>query len=130
MGSLIFCWIAGVAFPGFSVAGSAVLILSGFYEWNYEKVKRDVNARLEANGKNTWQVMFSFGIGSKNYQFEGSLEGDLSQTLIGQVQDESRKRTWRLKLEFLKEHYLGTHTELNEDSEDETGWIWLYPKTE
>jgi len=53
MGSLILCWIAGVAFPGLSVAGSEVLILSGYYEWNYEKVKRDVNARLEANGKDT-----------------------------------------------------------------------------
>lgn len=56
--------------------------------------------------------------------------GKLGQPLAGVVQDKSRQRTWRLKLEFLKEHYLGTHTELNEDSEDETGRIWLYPKTE
>lgn len=100
----------------------------GQYEWNGEKgTRKDVDATFTATGENSWGIKIWFTLDKKTYTYEGFLKGQMGEKLAGEVQNENKSGTYRLAMDYVKDHYEGMHFYLNEDGEEETGLIWLYP---
>lgn len=85
-------------------------------------------AHEESSGEEeNHDVVFHFRFNGRNHEYRGTAQGSLTPDgeLAGQVQNESRQRTFTFKGGFEKGVFKGTHAEIGRRGERRTGSLTL-----
>lgn len=99
--------------------------LKGTYEWT-DSAKGDLEAVFTPTGEGKWDVAFHFEFRGQPHTYAGTAEGTLEGgALKGRVLSDQRKRTFIFKGTFTDGEFHGTHAEVEDGNEHDTGTLTL-----
>ncbi len=99
--------------------------LSGNWVWSHRNNTGSLEAIFTATGDGTWDVVFHFTFRGKPRVFSGTAEGSLSGEFRGTIQNEAKDRTFKFRGSFEEGKFQGTHAEIEDGEEHETGTLTL-----
>jgi len=108
-----------------SADSAEVRQLTGGFVWNKNRTG-DLAAEFSPTGEGKWDVTFRFVFREQNHVYSGTAEGSLSAgELSGRVLNEGKSRTFVFRGKFEEGTFRGTHAEIEDDLEQETGTLTL-----
>ena len=100
--------------------------LTGEFVWTHRGASGDLEAIFTPKGEGKWEVAFHFEFRGKPHVYSGTAEGSLtSGALKGTVLNEGKKRTFTFNGTVKDGKFTGTHAEVGDDGDQETGTLSL-----
>jgi hypothetical protein len=100
--------------------------LTGEFLWSQRDTRGDLEAIFTPAGEGKWSVAFNFEFRGEPHTYTGTAEGSLSDgELKGEVQNENKKRTWVFNGSFEAGAFKGTHAEIRDGAQTDTGTLRL-----
>ncbi len=124
----LFVAIAVLLLPAFSgpIDADDSTTLTGEYIWNRQDVPSEIEAVFTPAGESKWDVSFHFDFRNEGHIYTGTAEGSLTEgPLKGEVKNENKKRTFIFSGKFTDGVFEGTHAEMRDGKELDTGVIKL-----
>jgi prolyl oligopeptidase len=98
----------------------------GEFTWSQRDNQGDVEATFTPTGEATWDVAFHFTFRGQPHVYSGTAKGRLSTgDLEGTVQNENKERTFRFRGRVEGGKFQGSHAEVGDGDEQETGSLTL-----
>jgi hypothetical protein len=109
-----------------SAGEGATRTLNGEYLWSDRGSRGDLEAVFTPTAEGRWDVAFHFTFRGRSHVFSGTAEGSISKgALSGEVQNESKPRTFTFDGEFKNGKFKGSHAEIGGDRKQRTGTLTL-----
>ena len=123
-------WMAVVAVLavslGLATSADGKRTLKGTFNWTDMKKSGDLEAVFTPTGEGKWDVAFHFEFRGEPHTYAGTAEGSLSDgDLKGRVLNDKGNRTFIFKGTFDDGVFHGTHAEVGDDGEHDTGSLTL-----
>jgi hypothetical protein len=106
---------------------SSTQTLTGEYKWSRSNSDPgEIKAIFTPTGPDEWQVAFHFDFRGNAWIFSGTAKGSLQEgALSGEVQDESKGRTFTFTGKVREGIFEGTHAEIEDGYPEATGSMTL-----
>lgn len=100
--------------------------LTGEYHWTNRDSKGPLEAIFTPKDEGVWDVSFHFEFRGEKHIYTGTAEGSLTEgALKGEVLNETKRRTFTFEGAFDGGQFTGTHAEIREGNQRETGTLTL-----
>ena len=100
--------------------------LNGSYKWDQGDSEGALEAVFTPLTEDTWGVSFYFKFRGKPHTYTGTATGSLTDgPLSGEVKTENKRRTFSFEGTMKEGVFSGTHAELDEDEQYQTGTLTL-----
>lgn len=113
--------LLGAALP----ADEGSRTLKGEYKWNHQDSPGPLEAVFTPTGPGEWEVSFHFEFQGRERTYRGTAEGNMGETLHGDVLNENERRTFTFEGRFEEGVFHGTHRETTKGREGDTGTMTL-----
>lgn len=113
-------------FVGLQAGAADGKTLTGEYHWTNRDSRGPLEAIFTPKEDGIWDVSFHFEFRGEKHVYTGTAEGSLSDgALKGEVLNETKKRTFTFEGAFEGGKFKGTHAEIREGNQLDTGTLTL-----